>query len=677
MVDWSRTARLFKAGLASRGVMPDRRAGPLQRDRAGPLDRDGFGEVGINELYELYRKNNAIRKSVQALRDTILMNGYEWQPTYGAKCKVCREEYGVDEEPDWCRECGAHTALDANEYETGRDDDLAGVSGESAPAGPEEGEAEDPSGPMPGDGEKPVETSEGVRFPPDVDWFAEPDRRVVGAVEDFFEKVDRNGHDFMTALRIFEKHLDIVDDGLLIHLADYDIDEDGHIKDWITREVFVADPRNFQKVVHPRLMTPGGRYWICLRHRPRPDEAYRYDDGSEQWRREPFDGDGDAYSHPSPGSVGNVPEQGKVYEEPGECEQCGRKLHEVWWVAVEPGTGGSSTGQQGGGSENIVEYYVGPDPESGFPGEVVHATKFDPSYGYGTSPLVSVYDMAKTLLSMERFMRTFYEEERMPRSALFIQTRNPDSVQAMWKSAEDRNVSQDGHYVPKFGFDPGDSSATPQYMEFSRLPEEMQFEQVRDEFYRRIGSAYDVAPVFHGNVDAVGLQNQGPTQWQVTLLGAKKGQCIYNEEIFPALLNLIRLPCPECEERSKWEGFDNEQCGLCDGEGRVSVNEWELQLAPVELEDEMQQLQEKTMRANFAMSMQQLGFPPTGRNPETGEFEFPVEPEDVPDASPDGQGGPSGMGGLMGGGMGGGQGGLGGVQQGQGGGLGGTQGGDQ
>lgn len=596
---------LAKAGTASRPTRPDYRRN-LSAGRPQVMERHE-SEVTLDELYDITKNVNAVRKSIQSLRDHIFKNGFVWEKKFSRKCRRCQHEHHPGEQPDYCEQC---------EFGSAEEEEDEGILGELP--GLEEATEDN------GEPESFIEPGEEVSSPAEYlhteqeespgddwwfdpedsteQWFYEPDETARMEAEEFFQRVDRNGHTLTESLKQFEEHLETADDGFLVVIQDYSLNEDGQIADVDeVRELFVADPRNFRMVQDPETGLPGGRWFICLDHRPRDPKRADHDD----W-------------------VPDDDVQHRVYEEAGTCRVpgCDKKLHDVWYVSAEPGAGSAGVGTLPSKSD-IGEFYVGPSEMADgtwWPGEVIHASKYSMSYGYGYSPANSIYDMAKALQHMERYIRTFYEEERTPRSAIFIPTRNPERVESVWRQAEDRNVSQEGHFVPKFTYDPAESNQGIQYEEFSPLPEEMQFGEVRDEFYRRIGSAWGVAPVFHGSVDTVGQMNQGPTQWQVTADAARKSQDVYNKKVFPKLLQILGI-----------EG-------------------WSFELEEVEEQDEIEKMQVKMMKAQHAMTMMQLGFPPQKRT-EEGEFEFPHEPMEM---GPEQMGGGGGMGGgRMGGGEGG------------------------
>lgn len=513
--------------------------------RGGIIPRDE-PPAAAQELYWLAKNCNAVRLSIDTIKNYIFRNGIEFEPTYSRECLECGTRFEPDAEPEYCGVCEHGKETEALTDEEGS-------------------------------------------------WYREPSDAALEQVREYLTRIDENGNTFLDAMRLYEEWLNILDDSFLICRQDYDLDDDGNIVDWTLEEMFVADSRNFRITGDPDTLNPGGEYWICIASDCRPgpsedeqDDMYQYVAG---------------------------PGQGRVYTDPGRCDRCDKQLHEVWYVAT-----------QDAGGEEPVNYYL--------PREVIHTSKYSAQYGYGYSPILSVTDMALLLVSQESYMRSFYEEERTPRMMVSVNTRNPDQVRRIKQVMEDKNVSQGGHHVPFVSYPGTDGKGGFQVHELSKLPSELDYENVRDEAYRRIGATFGINAAIQGNVDAGGLQNQGPAQWQVTDRAVELGQATYNEKVFPQLLDILRIECRECDGRG---------CGVC-GDGKIHLDDWELKLAEGKEQDNLEETQVQLARVQEAMQMQQAGFEIKRRNPD-GTFVFSDEPTQEP---------------MQGGGMGGGQGGFGG-----------------
>lgn len=428
----------------------------------------------------------------------------------------------------------------------------------------------------------------------------EPDESEIDRAEEFFQSVDLNGHSFIEALKMHRDHLSISDNGYLVARMDYEIAADdggdpatkvtwrrGDILSRKVVELLVANPLTFRPIADRQTNIPGGRFWVCLAANHR---YVTYVDPETRQKQQ----------------------RGTLYEHPGTCRErdCGLPLHDVWYVTLTPSYAGSGSGPVAG---DVLEAFL--------KDEVSWVSEYSIGYGLGYPPMESIFNLADTLVAMERFMKAYYDEMRMPRSAGFIPTRNSAKVEEVFKDAEDKNVAQRGQHFPIFTFDPGESRVPIQVLELAKLPAEMQYLEFMDFCYRRIGMAFDVTPVMQGEMAAGGLQNQGPLQWEVSNLGARKAQAIYNNRIFPWLLKLL------------------------------GVKDWKLKLKEPQDRDEMKHWNTETAKLNYAMGMQSLGFQILGRNPD-GSFEYSSVPRaqmgmgmgmGFPGAGPPGGGGGAGF----------------------------------
>ena len=388
-----------------------------------------------------------------------------------------------------------------------------------------------------------------------IKWYAEPNTRVPHLMDKKFKKVNDNGHGLIEILRMEGWHRHVCDDGFIVILQDYELDLEGKILNNEIKEIITPHPMNFGMISDPETKTPGGKYWICLNEECRPGIFKNSE-------------------------TGNAEKKGRVYTKPGACDECDRALYDVWYVSMIPGN-----------NRDIAQYYI--------EREVIHTSQYGLDYGHGLSQLVSVYNECKLLMVMIEYMKTFYDEERLPRIMITYHAANPDAIKSLMEISQDRNASRGKHYVPEIVVPPTAGVTDPvKVHELSKLPEELQYLDMHDYLYRRIASAFGIAPVFHGNVDAVGLQTQGPTQWAVTELAAYTCQWVYNHKVFPFLLALY------------------------------GVTDWDLKLKKPEPEDEMETMEIKMRKAQYASLLKQLGFK-IKRRDKHGDFEFEEKPFDL------------------------------------------------
>jgi rubrerythrin len=395
-----------------------------------------------------------------------------------------------------------------------------------------------------------------------------PDVKQRQVADRFFRKVDANGTPFLRAMKMHHVHAAVADNSYTVARLDYDLFDDdgadpktgevhkrGDIKSAKLVELLVANPMTFRRIQDPITNLPGGKFWICINGDHRPD--FRID----------------------PETRTPIRTGGTAYQAPGDCPSCGLPLHDVWYISIEPGT-----------RDVPLAYFL--------PQEVHHHAEFALGYDLGYPPMESIFNLADVTVSMERFMKAYYDEMRMPRSAGFVYTQNPDGVQQAFKDAEDKNVAQRGQHFPIFTVvpSPNGPNIPIHVMELSKPPAEMQFLEFMDFCYRRIGAAFGVMPVFAGDNSASGLQNQGPVQWEVTAEAARIWQNVYNEDVFPWILN------------------------------HLHVSDWELRLKEPREKDELKKAQTWQAKATWAMTMLNLGFEITKFDPSTGDIQISLQP---------------------------------------------------
>lgn len=408
----------------------------------------------------------------------------------------------------------------------------------------------------------------------------EPEDAPMRDVDAYFQSCDFNDNNFIDVMKMFEWHLDILNVGALIVAKEYkEFGDDGNPKLWKVKDLFIPDPVTLLKVYDPRTQRPGGKWYVCIRQNPKTGESCR------------------------PGTFydihGSERRTGRVYSSPGRCEDCGGKLFDVWYVSTRyPVSSGSAQMSE----EQVHQYYLGPVrlEDGTVLREVIYTNKYQISYEYGDSPMLAIYKLAITLLSMENYNYTFYHEERAPRVLLSVQTNNPDGFKAIWDDIENKNASQGGHHVPVVMHDPGSSGANRpmQVLELSKTPNELGMLDVNKWFYTCIASAFGVTPLFLGINTNTGMQSQGPSQWQVQQLTAEIGQNVYNQKVFPQLI----------------EQFGLHKAG------------WKLELVRPEERIDAQQVELRLQKGQEATLLMGMGFPVLSRDA-NGDFKFGTRPQ--------------------------------------------------
>lgn len=269
--------------------------------------------------------------------------------------------------------------------------------------------------------------------------------------------------------------------------------------------------------------------------------------------------------------------------EPHEsCETCGSKLVPVHFVNRAHGED---------------QYFI--------EGEVLHFSKYSPSRLYGTSPILTLYNLIMTLIAMENYVNSSYTKSRMPRGLLAVQTRNMESMRSFWRSVKEK-MEADPHFIPVMGIEAENGKGAIEWIKFMDSLKEMDYVAVKDDLRDRISAFYGVSKVFMAdNTTSGGLNNEG-MQILVTNRAVQMAQRVYNDYVFPYL---------------------TKQFGITD---------WKLKLPPSEEEDEIAVLRKREIEINLAASMKNIGFEVD--MDEDGQFTFKKPPPaPKPEEQPEGE----------------------------------------
>ena len=374
----------------------------------------------------------------------------------------------------------------------------------------------------------------------------------IDRLDSFIDKCNQSDQSLIEVFKECEYDLDIIDDCYIVLVRDYITDDEGNIEYTLNREIIRGDPL-IMRMVTDEDGELGKKMWTCIEHR-------------------------------------NI-------ESPKEdvCSECGRKMHEVHYVAV-----------QGGSHNKPQKRYI--------KGEVIHASKYFPTITYGFPPVISIWKEISILQHMNNYINDYYQHMRMPRGVVMVQTTNTRQTFDSWDVIQER-VEENPAYLPLIPIEQMPDGTTQGKAEFVRFMDnlmEMQYIQAKDDLRQRISALYGVTNVLMNDpAGAGGLNNEG-LMIKVTDRSIESGQGLWNEKILPIL----------CRE--------------------FGINDYVLNLRPNEEEDEMEELQIDQLRIANAQQMHMMGF--TVELDEDGKpTKFSGEAQD-----PQEMGG-GGLGGLLGG----------------------------
>jgi len=324
---------------------------------------------------------------------------------------------------------------------------------------------------------------------------------------------------FLEVCETVARDIQVFDDGWMIFERSYVLEEDGSVFQWNLRDVHRAPAHLMRYSVDDDSGKIGNEYWVCLECRAKNPEDYS-------------------------------PEK-----KPGECQKCGSRTYEVFAYMLDDIMG------------DPVEYYIR--------GEFAHASEYQPSFLYGYSPILSVWQEGRTLENMDSWYQEAYEQRRAPRGAIIIRSSNAESVRA-WNTEQMEKLNADDGHIPTF-IDDTDGQGDP--LKFEPLLEEpaaMQHMEMREWFKNRISSKFGVTQVFQ---DA-GAESSGMSQSLeivVTNRSTERLKSVFDNVFLPAFL------------------------------GQVKAEGWELRVSPPEPEDEQAEAQLTGRHLNNLQVAQQLG----------------------------------------------------------------------
>lgn len=361
----------------------------------------------------------------------------------------------------------------------------------------------------------------------------EPNMTQLDRFEEFIDKANKNGMTLKNVLKQCEDDLNIADDMYLILIKEYVADGEGIMYERV-KEIIRGDPV-IMRIVSNEKGEIGNRWWICPHHRDIPYDETETDEHSRTL--------------------------GRIYEQPGKCEKCGRNMLEVHYVSVHATNEG----------KDAAQFYL--------EGEVIHTSKYSPSLLYGYPPVISVWKESTTILNMTNYVNEYYRYKRAPNGALFVSTMNPESMYKKWDEIQER-LRVDPLYTPLIAVQ-GESSSKGNRVEFVKFMDslqEMGYIEGKDDIRQRISALYGVTNILMNDSGTSGGLNNEGLQIKVTDRAVETGQNVWNENVFPRLLQAF------------------------------SITDWTLTLQPNEETDKMKRVQLKTAEAQYAQIMQNMGF---------------------------------------------------------------------
>lgn len=305
-----------------------------------------------------------------------------------------------------------------------------------------------------------------------------------GSKDQFLEGERQNsvGQSFLEVCKEVAWDIQSFDDGWMIFERDYILNGEGEIEDWELTGVHRAPPELMRYSVDKDNGQMGTKFYICPKCRA-TDEHYR-----PQQNGQP-------------------------------CEQCGNKTYRAYAEMLE---------EPGGDPQ---EFYIR--------GEFAHASEYEPGKFYGLSPIITLWEEARTLEQMDSWYKEAYEERRAPRGAMVVRSSNAESVRS-WNQQQMEQLKNDPQHIATFIDDTDGQAAPITWQPLLEEPAQMQHMQMREWFLDRISAKYGVTSIFQN----ASPENSGLSQSMEIIVSnrsAMRLMQIYNDVFLPALLDQLQI----------------------------------------------------------------------------------------------------------------------------------------
>lgn len=304
-----------------------------------------------------------------------------------------------------------------------------------------------------------------------------------GQTDQFLDGKEQNsvGQTFLEVCKEVAWDIQSFDDGWMVFQRDYIMNQNGEIEDWELTGVHRAPPELMRYSVDEEGQM-GEKYWLCPKCRA-TDEHYRPQKSGQR------------------------------------CQHCDGKTYRVY-AEMQKEPGGEP-----------VEWYIR--------GEFAHASEYEPGKFYGLSPIITLWEEARTLEQMDKWYKEAYEQRRAPRGAMVVRSSNAESVRA-WNQQQMNQLKDDPQHIATFIDDTDGSAAPITWQPLLEEPAQMQHMQMREWFLDRISAKYGVTSIFQ----SASPDNSGLSQSMEIIVSnrsAMRLMSIYNDTFLPAILSQLQV----------------------------------------------------------------------------------------------------------------------------------------
>lgn len=331
-------------------------------------------------------------------------------------------------------------------------------------------------------------------------------------LEKFFSMINHNYQTLEEILKEIESDLNIADDAYVVFNKDYIVDtSSGEIVYAHINEIVRGSPEYYRIVsnYYGRIGGTYGRCLVCEVNKQKEDKSL--------------------YNTQIYGRIRHSFQEVYLYESLTQdkdgkyvCPECGSMLHDVEYIISTEAD-----------NNDPIYYHI--------KGEVIHLSKYDTSRLYGLSPIITLANHMDIRIKLMQYLQTFLEYRRVPEGAIFINTGDPKNVKAALEQAQ-KKYMEDRYYQPIIAVNAEKSGGNfIQYVKFTPLPEELKMQDQMTLIRREIASLLGVQNVMLNDLEGVGGLNSESLQVQVTDRAALAGQRLYNNKLFPRMLEQLGM----------------------------------------------------------------------------------------------------------------------------------------
>jgi len=315
-----------------------------------------------------------------------------------------------------------------------------------------------------------------------------------GRTDSFLEGDEQNsvGQTFLEVCKEVAWDIESFDDGWMLFQREYWTDHNGNIVDWELKGVHRGEPELMRYIVDEdgnigghtegRGGDRGVARWVCVECRATKE-------------------------HYTPDKAGD------------ECQHCGAKTYRAFAERLEEVNG------------DAVEWYIR--------GEFAHASEYEPSKFYGMSPIITLWEEARTIEMMDKWYKEAYQQRRAPRGAMVVRSSNAESVRS-WNQQQMQELKNDPQHIPTFIDDTEGKGQPLTWQPLLEEPAQMQHMQMREWFLDRISAKFGVTAIFQ----KASPENSGLSQSMEIIVSnrsAMRLKQLYDDTFLPAFLSQIQV----------------------------------------------------------------------------------------------------------------------------------------